>query len=212
MTRKNPPMPDRPTVVDVVVDALTQTVFTLEGLQQQQRELAQQQHPPQVPQPDVPEDPAYDWDRFRLPMATSFPVPCTGRVQRMGSELLACLPTLAGRDQKEATFVLNMTADWPGLDDDSKSIVFQRLYLWLTTHNNTMAAYGWPTAVAATYAVGGDAVPLPPGMAPVTAARRGRSQQGRRQDAPQQQQQQQQPQQQRQPQQRGREGQRRNKN
>lgn len=71
-----------------------------------------------------------------------------------------------------------------------------------------MAAYGWPTAIAATYAVGGDAVPLPPGMTPVTAARRGRSQQGRRQDAPQQQQQQQQPQQQgqsQQHQQRGRE-------
>lgn len=49
-----------------------------------------------------------------------------------------------------------------------------------------MAAYGWPTAVAATYAVGGDAVPLPPRMAPVTAIRRGRSQQGPK-DAPQEQ-------------------------
>lgn len=128
MTRKNPPMPDRPTVVDVVEDAQTQTVATMQGLHQQQRELAQQ-HPPQVPQPDVPEDPAYDWDTLRLPMATSFPVPCTGRVHRMASELLARLPTLAGRDQKEATSVLNMTADWLGLDDEGKSIVFQRLYL-----------------------------------------------------------------------------------
>lgn len=102
-------------------DALTQTVATLQGLQQQ--------HPQQVPQPDVPEDPECDWDRLRPPMATSFPVPCTGRVQRMASELLARLPTLAGRGQKEATFVLNMTADWPGLDDEGKSIVFQRLYL-----------------------------------------------------------------------------------
>lgn len=56
-------------------------------------------------------------------MASSFPVPCNGRVQRMASELLARLPSLAGRDQKEATFVLNMTADWPGLDEEGKSVI-----------------------------------------------------------------------------------------
>lgn len=56
-------------------------------------------------------------------MATSFPVPFNGRVQRMASELLARIPTLAGRDQKEATFVLNMTADWPGLDEKGKSVI-----------------------------------------------------------------------------------------
>lgn len=102
----------------------------------------------------------------------------------MASELLARLPTMAGRDQKEATFVLNMTADWPGLDEEGKAVVYQRLYLYAL-----VAAYGWPTAIAATNAVGGDAVPLPPGITPVIqGARRGRQQQ-----QPQQRQQQQQP-------------------
>lgn len=162
---------------------------TLQGLQRQQRELAENNNPPQVPQADVLEDPAYDGHRLRLPITTSFPVPCTGRVQCMTFEVLARLPTLACRDQKKANFVLNMTADLPTLDDEGKSIVYQRLYLYAL-----VAAYGWPKAIAATNAVAGDAVPLPPGMTPITAARRGRSQQGRR-DAPQQQQQQRQPQQ-----------------
>lgn len=69
-----------------VEDALTQMIQTLQGLQQQQSELAQQHQAPQALQPDVPEDPTYDWDRLRLPVATSFPVPCTGRVQRMASD------------------------------------------------------------------------------------------------------------------------------
>lgn len=112
-------------------------------------------------------------------MVTSFPVPCVERVQHMASELLARLPTLAGRDQKEATIVLNMTADWPGLDDEGRNIVYQRLYLYAL-----VAAYSWPTAIAATNAGGVDAVPLPPGMTTITAARRGRSQQ-RRRDPPQ---------------------------
>lgn len=104
-------------------DALTQIVQTLQNLQRQQQDLAQQQHAPQAPLHDVPKDPAFDWNRLRLPSTMSFPVPCTGRVQRMASELLARLPTKAGRDQKEATFVLNMAADWPGLDDEGKSVV-----------------------------------------------------------------------------------------
>lgn len=89
----------------------------------------------------------------------------------MAAESLARLPTLAGRDQKEATFVLNMTADWPGLDADGRNVVYQRLYA-------LVAAYGWPTAIAATNAVGGDAVPLPPGITPIIQrGRRGRQQQ-----------------------------------
>lgn len=80
---------------------------------------------------------------------------------------------MAGRDQKEATFVLNMTADWPGLDEYGKAVVYQRLYLYAL-----VAAYGWPTAIAATNAVGGDAIPLPPGITPIVqGARRGRQQQ-----------------------------------
>lgn len=90
----------------------------------------------------------------------------------MASELLARLPTLAGRDQKEVTFVLNMTADWLTLDEEGKSVIYQRLYL-----NAFVAAYGWPTAIAATNAVGGDAVPLPPGITSIVqGARRGRQQ------------------------------------
>lgn len=104
-----------------VENALTQIDATLQGLQQQQRELAQNNNQPQVPQPDVPEDPDYDWNRLRLPMATSFPVPCNGRVQRMASELLA---RLACRDQKEVTFVFNMAADWPGFDDEGRPVVY----------------------------------------------------------------------------------------
>lgn len=75
----------------------------------------------------------------------------------MAPEVLAWLSTLVGRDQREATFVLNMTADWSTLDDDGKSIVYQRLYLYAL-----VAAYGWLKATATTNAVGGDAVPLPP--------------------------------------------------
>lgn len=62
-------------------------------------------------------------EKFR---ATSFPVPCTSRVQCMAGELLARLPTLAGRDQKEATFV-----------EEGKSVIYQRLYLYAL-----VAAYG----------------------------------------------------------------------
>lgn len=111
-------------------DALTQIVATLQGLQRQHLELAENNNPPQAPQADVPEDPAYDWHRLRLPMTTSFPVPCTARIQCMAPEVLARLSMLAGRGQKEATFVLNMTADWLTLDDEGKSIVYQRLHLY----------------------------------------------------------------------------------
>lgn len=155
-----------------VEDALTQIVQTLQNLQQQQRDMQQQQQAPQAPHQDVPDDPNFDWNRLRLPSTTSFPVPCTGRVQRMAGELLARLPTMAGRDQKEATFVLSMTADWPTLDDEGKAVVYQRLYLYAL-----VAAYGWPTAIAATNAVGGDAVPLPPGITTIVQGpRRGRQQ------------------------------------
>lgn len=125
----------------------------------------------------------------------------------MAGELLARLPTLAGRDEKEATFVLNMTADWPTLDEEGKSDIYQRLYLYAL-----VAACGWPTAIAATNAVGGDAVSLPPGITPIVqGARRGRqqTQQQRQQQPARQPDQAQPPPQQRQPQ-RGRGRQRRN--
>lgn len=83
-----------------------------------------------------------------------------------------------------------MTADWPTLDEEGKSVICQRLYPYAL-----VAAYGWPTAIAATNAVGGDAVPLPPGITPIVqGARRGRQrqQQPARQADPEQPQQQQQ--------------------
>lgn len=122
----------------------------------------------------------------------------------MAGELPARLPTLAGRDQKEATFVLNMTADWLTLDEEGKSVIYQRLYL-----NALVAAYGWPTVIAATNAVGGDAVPLPPGITPIVqGARRGRQQvQQQRQQQAVRQPEQEQPQQQQRPR-RGRGGRR----
>lgn len=64
-----------------IEDALTQIGQTLQNLQRQLQDLAQQQHAPQAPQQDVTEDPAFDWNRLRLPSTTSFPVPCTGRVE-----------------------------------------------------------------------------------------------------------------------------------
>lgn len=52
------------------------------------------------------------------------------------------------------------------------SVIYQRLYLYAL-----VAAYGWPTAIAATNAVGGDTVPLPSGITPIVqGARRGRQQ------------------------------------
>lgn len=66
-----------------------------------------------------------------------------------------------------------MTADWPGLDEEGKSVIYQRLYLYAL-----VAAYDWPTAIAATNAVGGEAVPLPPGITPIVqGARRSRQHQ-----------------------------------
>lgn len=62
-----------------------------------------------------------------------------------------------------------------------------------------MAAYGWPTAFTATNAVGGDAVPLPPGITPIVqGTRRGRQQVQQRQQQPARQADQEQPQQQQQ--------------
>lgn len=61
-----------------------------------------------------------------------------------------------------------MTADWPSLDEEGKSVIYQRLHLYAL-----VAAYDWPAAIAATNAVGGDAVPLPlpPGITPGWAQR-----------------------------------------
>lgn len=67
----------------------------------------------------------------------------------MASKLLARLPTMAGRDQKEATFVLNMRTDWPTLDDEGRNVI----YLYVLVAAGLSHAYWWPTAIAATKAV-----------------------------------------------------------
>lgn len=59
---------------------------------------------------EPPEDPDFDWSRLVLPPETSFQVPGNGQVQRMASSLLARIPTLAGRDQYEAKFVLRVVS------------------------------------------------------------------------------------------------------
>lgn len=63
---------------------------------------------------EPPEDPAFDWTRLALPSESNFQIPGTGLVQRMASSLLARVPTLAGRDQHEARFVLQVISLWPG--------------------------------------------------------------------------------------------------
>lgn len=54
---------------------------------------------------EPPEDPDFDWTP-----ETSFQVPGNGQVQRMAASLLARVPTLAGRDQHEARFVLQVVS------------------------------------------------------------------------------------------------------
>lgn len=149
---------------------------------------------------EPPEDPDFDWTRVVLPPETSFQVPGNGQVQRMAASLLARVPTLAGRDQHEARFVLKVVSFWPDLQDEERFWVFQRLNVYCI-----VAALGWPqaTAACASTSASTDFV-LPPGVVlPPTAAprrmRRDVPQQQQQQQQPQQRQAQQQPRQQRQP-------------
>lgn len=57
---------------------------------------------------EPPADPNFDWSRLVFPAETSFQVPGDGQVQRMASSLFARLPTLAGRDQHDARFLLQV--------------------------------------------------------------------------------------------------------
>lgn len=93
---------------------------------------------------EPPEDPAFDWTRLALPSETNFQVPGTGLVQRMASSLFARVPTLAGRDQHEARFMLQVISLWLDLRDDERTWAFQRLNVYCIE-----AALGWPAATAA---------------------------------------------------------------
>lgn len=98
---------------------------------------------------DVAEDPKFNWDGLRSPLDTTFPLPSTGVVQRVAAGLFAKLQSggITGRDQHEARFVLDILADWPDLEDDLRTRVFQRLNLYAI-----VAAHGWLTAIAASAA------------------------------------------------------------
>lgn len=73
-------------------------------------------------------------------------MPGTGLVQRMAASLFARVPTLAGRDQHEARFVLQVISLWPDLRDEERAWAFQRLNVYSYC---IVAALGWPAATAA---------------------------------------------------------------
>lgn len=114
---------------------------------------------------EVAEDPAFNWDALRSPLDTTFPLPSTGKVQRVAAGLFTKLQSggITGRDQHEARFVLDILADWPDLEDDLRTRVFQRLNLYAI-----VAAHGWPTAIVASAASTSNLVcVLPPGVTPM---------------------------------------------
>lgn len=118
---------------------------------------------------EVAEDPAFHWDALRSPLDTTFPLPSVGVVQRVAAGLYAKLQSgaITGRDQHEARFVLDILADWPDLDDELRTRVFQRLNLYAI-----VAAHGWPTAIAASAASTSNLVcVLPPGVTPIQQQR-----------------------------------------
>lgn len=69
---------------------------------------------------EPPADPNFNWARLVLPPETNFQIPGDGLVQRMASSLFARDPTLAGRDQHEARFVLQVISLWPDLQDEER--------------------------------------------------------------------------------------------
>lgn len=127
---------------------------------------------PAINQPVPPADPNFDWSRLVLLTETNFQVPGDGQVQRMASSLFARVPTLAGCDQHEARFDLQVISLWPDLQDEERAWAFQRLNVYCI-----VAVLGWPAATAAcasTTAIT-DFV-LPPGVVlpPPAAPRRNR--------------------------------------
>lgn len=138
-------------------DALTRLTQTVERLVTER--------PAPAAAADVAEDPAFNWEALRSPLNTTFPLPSTGVVQRVAAGLYAKLQAggISGRDQHEARFVLDILADWPDLDDELRTRVFQRLNLYAI-----VAAHGWPAAIAASAASTSNLVcVLPPGVTPV---------------------------------------------
>lgn len=166
-----------------IQDVLTHQTEVLAGMLAELR--ARQGPVPVVNAAEPPEDPDFDWSRLVMLPETSFQVPGTGQVQRMASSLIARVPTMAGRDQHEARFVLQVVSLWPDLHEEERFWAFQRLNVYCI-----VAALGWPqaTAACASTSAATDFV-LPPGviLPPAAAPRRTR----RELQQPQQQQQQQ---------------------
>lgn len=99
---------------------------------------------PVANQAEPPADLNFNWSRLVLPPETNFQVLGDGQVQRMASSLFARVPTLAGRDQHEAQFVLQVISLWPKLHDNERVWAFQRLNAYCI-----VAALGWRAATAA---------------------------------------------------------------
>lgn len=164
-------------------DVLTQQTEVLAGMLAELR--AHQAPVPVANAAEPPEDPDFDWSRLVLPPETSFQVPGNGQVQRMASSLMARVPTLAGRDQHEARFVLQVISLWPDLHEEERFWAFQRLNVYCI-----VAALGWPQATAACASTSAttDFV-LPPGVVlPPAAAPRWMRRELPQQQQPQQQQ------------------------
>lgn len=130
---------DRPDLEDVVTQQTELLAAMLERLNQRQAAAAPAGAPAE-PQPD----PNFDWTRLALPSETNFPVPGDGTIQRMATSLFARIPTLTGRDQHEARFVLQVISTWPDLPDADRVWAYQRLIVYCI-----VASLGWPAATAA---------------------------------------------------------------
>lgn len=121
-----------------------------------------QRPPPAQPAANVEEDPAFNWNALRSPLEATFPLPATGVVQRIAAGLFAKVQSgvLTGRDQREARFVLDILADWPDMDNELRTRVFQRVNVYVI-----VATHGWPTAIVATATSHNDLqCVLPPGI------------------------------------------------
>lgn len=57
-------------------------------------------------------------------------MPGDGLVQRLATSVFARVPTLVGRDQHEARFVLQVISLWPDLQDEERMWAFQRLNVY----------------------------------------------------------------------------------
>lgn len=151
---RNPPGQPRGNPPDLQ-DVMTQQTAILENMMR-----ALQRAQPAAPQDpaEPPADPHFVWER--LPSETNFRVPGEGMVQRMATSPFSKLPTLSGRDQHEARFILQVTSLWPDLSDDDRKWLFQRLNVYCI-----VAALGWPaaTTACASSTVATDFV-LPPGL------------------------------------------------